>query len=514
MKAHFVKSITIASKHYCSTPNWCKTIIAFMKVLRKAPAISIIALKHYRIIALRKAFTKAFTKAPAISIIALKHYRIIALRKAFTKAPAISIIALKHYCIKALSHYRIIALIISILFLQQTSQAQSLDSLLQKAAQNNPELKALEMEYEAELAKVDQVNQLPNPEVGVGVPISGPETRLGPQVLMVSASQMFPWFGTLQSKEDVVIAMSKAKYERISAIKLNLFYELKVAYYKLYTLSKKEKILREYIEIYHSLENVSLARVESGQSTVADVLRVQLKLQSFEQDLKIIDNTKNIFIARINELTNQDFDTRIQPTDSLPEFAPMNFNLENYKQKIRENHPLIVKIEQEMEASKNRQTINNNMGKPSFGVGIDYSLVNERTDAFPIDNGKDILIPKLKVSIPLYRKTYKAKNQEENLKQTGLEFQKEQLTNKMISSLIQNKTDYDNAYYEIMFNYQQIKTTEMAYNVLLSKYSSTGKGFDDLLQMQNQLLKFQLNILQEQLQSYLTRARIERVTEF
>ena len=394
------------------------------------------------------------------------------------------------------------------------ANAQSLDSLLQKVVKNNPELRALELEYKAELAKSDQVNQLSNPVVGVGVPLGGPETRLGSQVLMVSASQMFPWFGTLQAKEDAVVAMSKAKYERIAASKLNLFYDLKVAYYQLYTLGEKEKIIKEYIEIYHSLENVALARVESGQSTVADVLRIQLKLQSFEQELKIIDNSKNIFIARINKLTNQDFNTRIEPTDSLPEFAVMNFNLESYKEKIRANHPLLLQINQEMEASKYKQTINDNMGKPSFGVGLDYSMVNERTDAFPTDNGKDFLIPKLKVSIPLYRKTYRAKNLEENLRQSALEFEKENLTNKMIGLVIQNKTEYDNAYYEIMFNYQQIKTTEMAYNVLLTKYSSTGKGFDDLLQMQNQLLKFRLNILRAQLQSYLTRARIEQVTGY
>lgn len=392
--------------------------------------------------------------------------------------------------------------------------SQSLDSLLQKVARNNPELKALELEYEAELEKAGQVNQLPNPEIGLGIPVSGPETRLGPQVLLVSASQMFPWFGTLQSKEDVVVSMSKAKYERIAAIKLNLFYELKEAYYQLYMLGEKEKIISEYVEIYQSLENVSLAKVESGQSTIADVLRIQLKLQSFEQDLKILDNTKNIFIARINALTNQDFETRIIPSDSLPEFAPMNFNMEQYKQKIRENHPLITKINQEMEASKGRQTINNNMGKPSFGLGLDYSMVNERTDAFPVDNGKDILIPKLKVSIPLYRQSFRSKNQEETLRQSALEYDKEKLVDRMISSVIQNKTAYDNAYYEIMFNYQQIKTTEMAYNVLLTKYSSSGKGFDDLLQIQNQLLKFQLNILQSQLESYLTRSKIERVTNY
>ena len=92
------------------------------------------------------------------------------------------------------------------------SNAQPLDSLLQLVVNNNTQLKAIELEYQAVLEKKNQVNQLPNPQLGVGVPVLRPETRLGPQMMMVSATQMFPWFGTLKSKEEVVISMSKAKY--------------------------------------------------------------------------------------------------------------------------------------------------------------------------------------------------------------------------------------------------------------------------------------------------------------
>ena len=73
---------------------------------------------------------------------------------------------------------------------------------------NNTQLKSIELEYQAVLENKNQVNQLPNPQIGIGVPVLRPETRLGPQLMMVSASQMFPWFGTLKSKEDVVITKS------------------------------------------------------------------------------------------------------------------------------------------------------------------------------------------------------------------------------------------------------------------------------------------------------------------
>ncbi len=400
------------------------------------------------------------------------------------------------------------------LFTLQNTNAQSLDTLLQLVVEHNPQLKSLQLEYEAELLKQDQVSQLPNPEIGVGVPILKPETRLGPQMMMVSVSQMFPWFGTLKSKENVVIAMSKAKYERISALKLELFSQVKKAYYQIYFLNEKSQIITSFLQIYKTIENVALAKVESGQSTTADVLRIQLKLQELNQELKLIDNQKNDYYAIINQLTHQAIETVINPTDALEQPAILNFNLDEYRQKINEHHPLMLKIDQQIEASKQQQTVNANINKPTIGVGVDYSLVNPRTDANPTNNGQDILIPKVKVSIPLYRKSYKAKNEQEAKYQESLAYQKQSLEDKMMSLLLQYKSAYDNAILKVDLNNQQIKTTKMAYEVLLANYSSKGKGFDDLLQIQNQLLAYKLALKKQKLMTYIAVANIDRLTDY
>ena len=112
---------------------------------------------------------------------------------------------------------KIIPIVFSIAFMGLRTHAQSLDSLLQLAVSQNSQLKSLELEYKAALAKADQMSQLPNPQIGVGIPILQPETRLGAQQVMVSASQIFPWFGTLKAKEEVAISMSTIRYEKMAA---------------------------------------------------------------------------------------------------------------------------------------------------------------------------------------------------------------------------------------------------------------------------------------------------------
>ena len=391
--------------------------------------------------------------------------------------------------------------------------AQSLDTLLQLVVENNTQLKAIELEYQSVLERKNQVNQLPNPQVGIGIPVLRPETRLGPQVMMVSASQMFPWFGTLKSKEDVVISMSKAKYEQLAIVKLDLFYQVKSAYYQLYFLKNKREILSENIKLFESLESISLAKVESGQATLADVLRVQTKLQALNQQLLMIENQKLVYESSINELTKQPLDSPILLLDNFV-LTALEYDLTSFRTKIEANHPLITQINYQIEQSNNAIVANRNMNKPTIGIGLDYSLVNERVDASPVNNGRDILVPKLMVSIPIYRKSYHAKIEEEKYIQQSLEVQKENMTDKMISLLINYKSDYDNGLLEKSLYKSQSTTMEMAYDVLLSKYSSSGSSFEELLMVQNQLLAFDLGSYQAELKASIAQANIERITKF
>ena len=402
---------------------------------------------------------------------------------------------------------------IILVFRFEPLNAQSLDSLLQLVVENNTQLKSIELEYESVMEKKNQVNQLPNPQLGVGVPALRPETRLGPQMMMVSASQIFPWFGTLKSKEEVVISMSKAKYEQIAIVKLDLFYQVKSAYYQLYFLDQKQSVLRSNIKLYESLEAISLANVESGQATLSDVLRVQTKLQSLRQQLLMIDNQKFVFESKINELTKQPTSTKIELVDSLV-LPVLEYDLASFKNKIENNHPLITQVNYQIEQSNNSIAVNTNMNKPTLGLGLDYSFVGQRTDANPMNNGRDILVPKVMLSIPIYRKSYQAKIEEEKLIQQSLEVKKETITDKMISLLINYKADYDNGLLEISLYQNQTNTMQMAYDVLLSEYSSSGKGFEELLMVQNQLLEFDLGIYQAELKANIAQANIERITKF
>jgi outer membrane protein, heavy metal efflux system len=76
------------------------------------------------------------------------------------------------------------------------------------------------------------------------------------------------------------------------------------------------------------------------------------------------------------------------------------------------------------------------------------------------------------------------------------------------------KTEYESALINIQLAGQQKSTIQSAYNILLAEYSSRGNRFDELLQLQNQLISYDLMHLQARTQTHLVKAKIERLTDF
>ena len=148
--------------------------------------------------------------------------------------------------------------------------------------------------------------------------------------------------------------------------------------------------------------------------------------------------------------------------------------------------------------------------KPSFGVGLDYIMVNQRRDAEPSHNGRDILQVRASVKIPLYKKKYEAKKREENLNIAALTDGKTDMLNSFKAAIEQAYADYKTAQLRSELYQQQIEITKAAINILQTNYSSMGSGFDELLRLEKELIDYDLKTLKAIIQSHLAKSKIER----
>lgn len=400
-------------------------------------------------------------------------------------------------------------LLLSNTFLLNNAHAQSLDSLTIAAIDENLELKILEKEYLSALEKAPQVSQLPNPEIGIGAFPLPVETRLGAQIARLSTTQMFPWKGVFSAKKDLEIAKAKALHERITAKALDITFQVKQAYYTLYDLQKSQQIIQENLQLLKVLERLALAKVESGKTTTADALRVQINIEELKQELKILEAKKAKPRAILNQLLNRPFTTLIEVKDSLT-FAVLPFDKAALTAEITANHPTLKMFERQQEAAQQAIKVNQLNNKPTFGVGVDYILVNERNDATPANNGRDIVQLRAAVSIPIYKKKYEAKEREEKLKIEALTDKKADMLNRFKSMIEQAYVDHEVAQMKMDLYQQQRKLTESAIQILQSNYSVKGVGFEDLLRLEKQLVDYELKTLNAIIQSHQAKSSIER----
>lgn len=386
---------------------------------------------------------------------------------------------------------------------------QPLNTLLQEAHTHNPQLKALHQEYLAAMEKGPQVGELPDPEIGAGVFVLHPETRVGPQRLRIGASQMFPWKGTLKARENVVLAMAKAKYERVEAVKLDLSFQVKKAYFQLYELEKSQDIAQRNLRIFKAMNRLALAKVESGKGSTADVLRVQLKTQELEKELELLENQKNKPLAALNQVLNRPLNTEVIVQDSL-EAAVIPFDKDTLATHIRANHPMLKLFSRQQEVSQKAIELNRLDGMPSFGAGLDYIMVGKRDDVDVSGNGKDILMPRISVKVPIYRKKYGAKQREEELKIMALDSRKEDAQVKFLAAIEQAYANQEDALLRLELYKDLIRTTQAVIDVLETEYSTTGRNFDELLRLQIELVNYDLKILKAIVKSQMAKAEIER----
>lgn len=381
-----------------------------------------------------------------------------------------------------------ILITIILLFSVNLGFAQTLDDYFKIAAENNPGLQAKYYEYEAALQKVPQVDKLPDPVFSFGYFISPVETRVGAQQAKFSLSQMFPWFGSLKAQGDAAALMAEAKFQNFINERNKLYYRLATAYYPLFELRDLVKIEQENIKILESYKTISTQKYKSGSGSMVDVLRVDIMLNDAQTNLNILKDKEIPLKTSFNKILNRAETENIVIQDSL---SLEKINHLAIKDSMIEKNPNLKALELKFQASKSAEIVAQKQGLPMIGLGLDYVIVSEREDINLNDNGKDILMPMVSFSLPIFRSKYKASVKEAQLMQQSYKYQKEEIANSLISNYeevsfeIQQQVQYLNLYN------QQIETLEIALNLQFTSYENSGKEFEEVLDMQQQLLKYQ-----------------------
>jgi len=386
-----------------------------------------------------------------------------------------------------IQHFQRVICIFVLLFFGGNANAQLLENYIQQATENSPQVEAIELQYEVAKEKVNAANTLPNTEIGAGYFVSEPETRTGAQKAKISVRQMMPWFGTITARENYSSSLADAAYVDIVIAKRQLAMQVTQTYYKLYALKTKQEILQQNLELLNTYEDLALNAVEVDKASSVDVLKLQIRQNEISEQRELLMGDELAMESKFNNLLHQEEQPiMVEDSITIPAEEPM-LTLEDL-----ELHPELEKYDQLFLSIKKSTALNQAEALPSVGIGLDYIAVEERPNMNFNGNGKDIFMPMLSVSIPIFNNKYKSVERQLEIQQNELKAQKENRKNELDSRLkeaLQQRISARISYQTQQKNIEQAKDAE---EILLKQYETDQLDFQDVLDIQELQLKFQL----------------------
>lgn len=387
------------------------------------------------------------------------------------------------------------------------AQAQDLDAHLKAAVDLDPGLQARYAEFEAAMKRSAQVRGLPDPTLTVGYFISPVETRIGPQRARFSLVQMFPWFGTLGAQADVTDRLAEARYEVFLEARNELFFKVRAAYYPLHELDRAIALELEDLEILRTYRAFALARFQGGSGSMVDVLRTDMMINAESNDIAILEERRKPLLESFSNAVGYPDPTVVSVTDSL-----LLVDLSTYAIDSVAMNPRLSELDRRAASALAQADAARKLGLPRFGLGLDYMVVGDRTDMNVPENGRDAIMPMLSMSLPIYRSKYRSAVEEAQDLNRALEAMRVRTENEL-------RTAYELAYFEahkaalnVRLMDQQIGIATQALDLLLSAYSNSGRELEEVLRMQEQVLRFRLMRLSAMREHHTAVARLDHLT--
>ena len=287
------------------------------------------------------------------------------------------------------------------------AQAQdSLQTYIQAALRENPEVMARWHAYEAALEAVCPAGTLGDPELSLNF-YPKPMTQVnGRQVLSVSLMQMFPWFGAMKAAKNEKAWQAETVWQRYREGGIQLAYDVEQQWYKMLVTREKLATTRQHLRLFKDIGELAVYKYKSSTTgmkgtRMSDQYRLQAEQLKLEEQIESLESLLRLQQEQFNLLMEMPIVEWTEIERQSPDLLSLRAQGEQY----------------EAQGEKARR-----MGLPMVGIGVQYMLNKERDDgmAMPDMNGMDMWMGMLKVTLPIYRHKIKAQRRAaELMKQTA-----------------------------------------------------------------------------------------------
>ena len=289
---------------------------------------------------------------------------------------------------------------------------ERLAALVEEGLASNPQVQAAWSAWQASRHRVPQATARPDPMLMLTQHVRPPETRVGPQIAMLSLSQRFPGFGKLDLRGRVASSASVVQEELHQARRGEVVRSIKRAWHDLAFVDRMLAINQESEELLERYEGLARARYAQGFGLQADVIRMQAEYTRALGRRDDLERQRIDVEATLNALLARPAGTPHETVDLAP-LPPAPADADALAATGLRDRPEVRAAAQRIESREHAVALARRQRWPDFNVGVVWGALLGRGDPAgrampPPDNGQDVFSLTAGLNLPVFGQHYDA----------------------------------------------------------------------------------------------------------
>jgi outer membrane protein TolC len=229
----------------------------------------------------------------------------------------------------------------------------------------------------------------------------------------------------------------------------------------------------------------------SVNSGLSDLYRIQMETGELENNIALLKNQVQTVISLFNSYLNRPPVTPVFISESLAADS-LGLSLIDVSDSILAKNPMLSMLEFEKQSIEARKKMVTAMGYPMVGLGLNYSFISKNAMSTSSMNGKDMVMPMVTVTLPIYRKKYNAMVKEADLLKIATSQNYQTVANSLQTEYYQAVQLYQDAQRRVKLYENQFQLASKSFDLMLKSFSVSSSELTDVLSVRQQMLDYEL----------------------
>ena len=373
------------------------------------------------------------------------------------------------------------------------NKEDSLAVYIAEAIRNNPALKSEYQAYQAQMANAQGAGVLNDPQLSVGLFPQAMHHVNGKQLATITIMQMFPWFGTLKAGREQMEYKAQEAYQKFREKSLSTAFNVEKQWYSILATQEKVKAVKQKRALLNDIKKVAIylyKNYTAGRDTkMSDQLRLDAEEERLKEQTESLETQLTLQKQQFNITLHRQPNAALSLPDSITLRQMPTFNWTE----IERNNPKLAQYSAIQKAFKSQEEQTRAKGMPMIGVGLQYML-NGKVDMpmMPNMNGKDMVMPMVSVTIPIYRKKITSAIHSAQLMERSAAYNYQSQLDALQSTYLSIEQRADDIKRKLKLYESEVSLLNRTLELMQKEYATGATSLTDILQTTRESIDYDL----------------------